>query len=677
MCIRDSFRGADPATFTYARRPAYVVGERETFFVGGNDTSVQTQAVFTLAAATDSVYMWMEEGLRYDPAQAQRVAKAFSQRVAPRIRQDFGVENDIDGDPHIYVLNVASAGFGIAGLYNDTDTLPNEVIPASNEINSLIMAVPLEQEGYYLSVLAHEFQHLVQSAQDDSEETWIVEGIAELGSLLALPEYFGTSFQEFYLSAFTGNQLNAWPASDDTTPYYGGASLFLTYVTQRFGEGWTLPMAQDPADGTLGVASALQTYGALNPDTGQPITFDEIFADFVVTNWVNNPALGDGRYAYTLVNLQSAPSPSRFVDSFPLMLKGELVKQYGTQYILLQTDAPRTVTVDFAGRATVNVLPTQAHSGRYFWWSQRGNQGNAALTGRFDLRSVPSATLSFWTWYDLEDLWDYGYISLSTDNGATWQVLTTPRMTNENPYQRAFATGYSGRSGGGENLPAPYIGVGLDEVDLRVTELVPNAPAQAAGVQVGDRLAAINGQALTVQTFTAVIDQYQPGDTITLTVERDGTQVDLPLKLAAHPNRLVQSPMSWVQETLDLTPYIGNEVLIRFDYVTDQALSLNGWALDDVSIPEIGFFDDMENGLNSAWTAAGWVQIENLLQQHYLVQVIQTNGQTLNITRPLLPTQGLAASFSLNLTPETQTVLAISGATPVTDIPAVFDLSIR
>ena len=32
-------------------------------------------------------------------------------------------------------------------------------------------------------------------------------------------------------------------------------------------------------------------------------------------------------------------------------------------------------------------------------------------------------TLSFWTWFDIEPYWDYGFVQVSTDEGASWTSL--------------------------------------------------------------------------------------------------------------------------------------------------------------------------------------------------------------------------------------------------------------
>ena len=72
---------------------------------------------------------------------------------------------------------------------------------------------------------------------------------------------------------------------------------------------------------------------------------------------------------------------------------------------------------------------------------------------------------------------------------------------------------------------------------------------------------------------------------------------------------------------MDLTPYVGGKVLIRFEQVTDDTVYLDGFVLDDISIPELGFSDDAEGP--GGWQARGFERIDNVLTQSYLVQVIE------------------------------------------------------
>ena len=60
-----------------------------------------------------------------------------------------------------------------------------------------------------------------------------------------------------------------------------------------------------------------------------------------------------------------------------------------------------------------------------------------------------------------------------------------------------------------------------------------------------------------------------------------------------------QAP-KWVNEQVDLTPFAGKEILVRFEMVTDDAVNEPGLLIDNIAIPEIGYQDDGEAG------AAGW-----------------------------------------------------------------------
>jgi|GEM_PF-4471418 len=666
--------GLDPNTFDIEPRPEYAIGDMVEFFVGGSDSSSQGRRLMQLVAASGDVYMWVEQGMNYDQGNLQQAAELLANDILPTMEARFGAVQYANPDRKIYVFNVDNAGSGIAGLYNDTDRFPNEILPTSNEVTSLIMAVPSSAFTPYMATLSHEFQHLVQAGLDDNEDTWIVEGVAELGSLLTTPDSFTSDFQQLYIDGYTSNQLNAWSDGFSTIPYYGAASLFLTYITQRYGEAWTPFLANEPADGILGIEQALETYGAVDPITGEAVSFDAIFADFVITNYLNDPTVDAGQYVHDLINLDGTALPTATYDTYPVELVNTTVNQYGTLYYRLTANSPRTLIINFEGQDQVSLLPTQPYSGQYFYWSQRGNQSNSRLTGRFDLSAVDQATLSFRTWYQIEDLWDYGYITVSTDDGATWQPIILDSMTDQNPYDRAFGAGVTGTSGDTIERAAPYIGFSFSD-GLTIESVVPGTPAITAGVTAGDTLVSINGQSLTLDNFFPIIDQYSPGQDITLTVLRGGDILDLEINLAPHPSRTIVPNGEWVLEEIDLTPFVGGEILVRFDYVTDQATSLPAWLIDDISIPEIGFFDDLESE-NPVWESEGWVRIDNNIPQNYLVQVIEF-GESTTVSRLITPADANSGIFTLEIGGGTEAVLAISGATPLTREPTSFTLRIE
>ena len=97
------------------------------------------------------------------------------------------------------------------------------------------------------------------------------------------------------------------------------------------------------------------------------------------------------------------------------------------------------------------------------------------------------------------------------------------------------------------NLPfGPGLGElpsGIDQVVL-VREVTPGSPAEAAGLQAGDLILAIDGEpASDPQTLVEAIGQHQPGDTIQLTVyqtqagqQLDGQQNNIEVTLEENPD---------------------------------------------------------------------------------------------------------------------------------------------
>ena len=64
-----------------------------------------------------------------------------------------------------------------------------------------------------------------------------------------------------------------------------------------------------------------------------------------------------------------------------------------------------------------------------------------------------NASLTFWTWYEIEPYWDFGFVQVSTDGGATWTSLANADTTSEhdpNAHDDVVANlpGFTGSSGG-------------------------------------------------------------------------------------------------------------------------------------------------------------------------------------------------------------------------------------
>jgi hypothetical protein len=130
----------------------------------------------------------------------------------------------------------------------------------------------------------------------------------------------------------------------------------------------------------------------------------------------------------------------------------------------------------------------------------------------------------------------------------------------------------------------------------------------------------------------------------------------------------------WQTEEVDLSQFAGQEVEIRFEYVTDAALNGEGFLLDDVQIDAIDYQEDFEDG-NGDWEAEGFVRVENTLPQTYRLTLI-TKGDTTTVTQiPLNPDQ--TAEIPLSLNSGEEAVLVVTGTTRFTRLPAAYEIEIE
>ena len=133
----------------------------------------------------------------------------------------------------------------------------------------------------------------------------------------------------------------------------------------------------------------------------------------------------------------------------------------------------------------------------------------------------------------------------------------------------------------------------------------------------------------------------------------------------------------WIQESVDLSQYEGQNVSIRFEYLTDQAVNGEGFLLDDISIPAINYSTDFETD-DSGWQAAGFARIENIVPQTFRLALIThaSSGTTVQII-PVTPEQSADIPLTIGQNGIKDAVLVVSGTTRFTRVLASYQFSVR
>jgi len=71
---------------------------------------------------------------------------------------------------------------------------------------------------------------------------------------------------------------------------------------------------------------------------------------------------------------------------------------------------------------------------------------------------------------------------------------------------------------------------------ISVESVIPDGPADAGGLQAGDRIARFDGREIaTMDDLQIITSAHKPGDRVPVTVEREGEMVDLSLTLGERP----------------------------------------------------------------------------------------------------------------------------------------------
>jgi len=593
---------ADTPRVASTTSPDYPIGTVRTFTASNLDTDETFELQARLVYKTQHVYMWVEEGLNVTERDIVEAADLFEEHTYSTNREFFGSEwtPGVDGDPHLSILHARNLGRTVAGYFSSADSYVRAVREDSNEMEMFYIHVDRGADvgdPFYNGVLAHEFQHMIHWYNDRNETTWLNEGCSELAMELNNRRHpdgrglYDVGGSEYAYLDNPDTQLNTWPEVGETgsaSPHYGASYLFVSYFLDRFGEDATKALVAHEDNGLESVDRVLQDIA------GEALDHKDLFADWVIANLLDDTTIGAGRFGYNDIDIYTPAIDREYRrgTTYPQQQR-TTVAQYAVDYIAIEGNEP--LEFEFTGSTQTRLMDTDAHSGRYLWWSNRGDESNPRLTRVIDLRDATSAEVAFWSWYHIEEDWDYAYVTVGTtangtipdnlaDPAISWEILrdSTLGCTTHNPNSGNLGCGITGRSNG------------------------------------------------------------------------------------------------WEQLSADLSPFVGQQVALRFEYVTDAAVNQSGFAVDDVEIVVDGetvLLDDSEAD-DDGWISEGFIRHANVLAQQWVVQLVVYGDET-QVTR-LLFGDHASGAWTIPLGPGTpRAVLTVSAMAPVTTELATYAYTLR
>jgi hypothetical protein len=561
----------------------YLLNDRLDYIVNNPLTGDSRIQPARLCHISENAFWWKSITAQVEDEQILTAAQNFEKQIILINEELFGRESmeGVDHNPWIHILLIDEPSWEDSTHYfNGANEYPSTIEPLS--IQEEMIFVNLERvvidSKVFAGELAYAYSQLVLWNQDPNEDFWLKEALSKLALFLigAPPRgnNMGVSNTELF-AEYPSVQLTSRPgrsvieSGELFFAHLAAERLFAIYLLEQFGPQLIANIANNPAPGMLGIHAELAKL------PGAP-RFDDVYASWIVANLINRTSMGDGKFGYKgirpvspLLEPVQSLDGEQIVDSLP---------PYGTRYYELRPEEP--VQINFTGSTLARLTPADPASGRYSWYSNRGDESEFSLTRSFDLRDLESATLNFKTWFQLEEFYDFAYVQVSWDGGSTWELLETNYGTEEDPNNISLGVGYTGET------------------------------------------------------------------------------------------------HDWVLDSVDLSPYAGQEIQIRFHVITDFTANGYGFQVDDITIPELGFFDGAEDGLGG-WEANGFVRSSNFVPTEWIIWLVETSSPIQVERIPL--TQNQAVSFKINELGEkfTRVVIAISPTAPVTTMEIDYEIEFQ
>jgi len=132
---------------------------------------------------------------------------------------------------------------------------------------------------------------------------------------------------------------------------------------------------------------------------------------------------------------------------------------------------------------------------------------------------------------------------------------------------------------------------------------------------------------------------------------------------------------AWIEEKADLSAFVGHKILLRFAMQNDLTVNEYGFAVDDLSIPAVGWSYNAESGAGS-WQSDGFVLTHNYEPQVWRVRAVEQRRDGTIVVRDVDVTNG-AGRLSVDFRGVDRLVVFVIGQTRYTSIPASYYVELK
>jgi hypothetical protein len=230
----------------------------------------------------------------------ENLLQQFDEVIYPTDTTCFGMpEERPSGDTKIDILifNIRdevfwspyTAQYYIGGYFSSAVNFLNE----KNIIHIDCYAGPMSWP--YEPIVAHEFQHLIHYDMDSNEELWVDEGCADFAQFLCGNGHPKDQIA-YYLVYHPFTSLTFWGGGLES---YGASYLFTLYLSEHYGGAEIISdLVKNPLNGIEGIENTLIA-------NGYTITFDEVFQNWAIANYIDNTSIDNGEYGYFALDIPS------------------------------------------------------------------------------------------------------------------------------------------------------------------------------------------------------------------------------------------------------------------------------------------------------------------------------------------------------------------------------------